>query len=74
MEIKVFKVGKEKTEEVEIRCHEKTEEIREIVAFVKTRQGQLTGMQEENDSKRYRGTHREDRGSKQSILCFKELS
>ena len=33
-------------EEVEIRCHEMTEEVREIVAFVKTRQGQLTGMQE----------------------------
>ena len=46
MEIKVFKVGKEKPEEVEIRCHELTEEIREIVAFVKTRQGQLTGTQE----------------------------
>ena len=46
MEIKVFKVGKEKPEEVEIRCHEMTEEVREIVAFVKTRQGQLTGIQE----------------------------
>ena len=46
MEIKVFKVGKEKPEEVEIRCHELTEEVREIVAFVKTRQGQLTGMQD----------------------------
>ena len=46
MEIKVFKVGKEKPEEIEIRCHELTEEVREIVAFVKTRQGQLTGMQE----------------------------
>ena len=46
MEIKVFKVGKEKSEEVEIRCHELTEEVREIVAFVKTRQGQLTGTQE----------------------------
>lgn len=46
MEIKVFKVRKEKPEEVEIRCHELTEEVREIVAFVKTRQGQLTGTQE----------------------------
>ena len=46
MEIKIFKVGKEKPEEVEIRCHEMTEEVREIVAFVKTRQGQLTGMQD----------------------------
>ena len=46
MEIKVFKVGKERPEEVEIRCHEMTEEVREIVAFVKTRQGRLTGIQE----------------------------
>ena len=46
MEIKIFKVGKDRPEEVEIRCHEMTEEVREIVAFVKTRQGQLTGMQE----------------------------
>lgn len=46
MEIKIFKVGKEKPEEVEIRCHEMTEEVREIVSFVKTRQGQLTGMQD----------------------------
>ena len=46
MEIKIFKVGKDMPEEVEIHCHEMTEEVREIVAFVKTRQGQLTGMQE----------------------------
>lgn len=31
---------------MEIRCHEITEEIREIVTFVKTRQGQLTGVME----------------------------
>jgi len=46
MEIKVCRIGKEHPEEVEIRCHEVTEEVREIVAFVKTRQGQLTGHQE----------------------------
>ena len=46
MKIKIFKVGKEKPEEVEIRCHEMTEEVREIVAFVKARQGQLTGTSE----------------------------
>ena len=46
MKIKIFKVGKEKPEEVEIRCHEMTEEVREIVAFVKARQGQLTGVQD----------------------------
>lgn len=46
MEIKVCRIGKDHPEEVEIRCHEVTEEVREIVAFVKTRQGQLTGHQE----------------------------
>ena len=28
---------------MEIRCHEETEEVRDIVAFVKSRQGKLTG-------------------------------
>ena len=46
MEIKLLKIAKEKPEEIEIRCHEITEEIQEIVTFVKTRQGQLTGIQE----------------------------
>lgn len=46
MEVKLFKIAKEQPELVEIRCHEVTEEVREIVAFVKTRQGQLTGIQE----------------------------
>ncbi|MBQ8148154.1 MAG: LytTR family transcriptional regulator DNA-binding domain-containing protein [Lachnospiraceae bacterium] len=31
---------------MEIRCHEVSEEVREIVAFVKSRQGQLSGIQE----------------------------
>ena len=38
---------KEQTEQMEIRCHEITEEIKEIVTFVKTRQGSLTGIQED---------------------------
>lgn len=46
MEIKLRKIAKEQPEQMEIRCHEVTEEIREIVTFVKTRQGQLTGIQE----------------------------
>ncbi len=46
MKVKLLKVSKEQPEQIEIRCHEVTEEIREIVAFVKTRQGQLTGIQE----------------------------
>ena len=44
MEVKVSKVLRNEPEEVEIRCHEVTQEVREIVAFVKSRQGQLTGI------------------------------
>ena len=47
MEIKLLKIAKEQPEQMEIRCHEVTEEIREIVTFVKTRQGKLTGIQKE---------------------------
>ncbi|MBO5352224.1 MAG: LytTR family transcriptional regulator DNA-binding domain-containing protein [Lachnospiraceae bacterium] len=46
MEIKLLKIAKTQPELLEIRCHEITGEIREIVTFVKTRQGQLTGVQE----------------------------
>lgn len=46
MQIKIFKISKEQSEQVEIHCHEVTEEVREIVTFVKTRRGQITGVQE----------------------------
>lgn len=46
MDIKVLKVGKNQPEELEIRCHEVTGEVREIVTFVKSRQGHLTGIVE----------------------------
>ena len=44
MEIKVLKIAKTEPEEMEIRCHEVTEEVKEIITFVKSRQGQLTGI------------------------------
>lgn len=47
MEIKLLKIAREQPEQMEIRCHEITEEIKEIVTFVKTRQGRLTGIQED---------------------------
>jgi len=47
MEIKLLKIPKEQPEQMEIRCHELTEEVKEIVAFVKTRQGRLTGTMED---------------------------
>jgi len=39
----VTKIEREHPEILEIRCHEISDEVREIVAFVKSRQGQLTG-------------------------------
>lgn len=44
MDIRVLKIPKNQTEQLEIRCHEVTEQVREIVTFVKSRQGQLTGV------------------------------
>lgn len=44
MEIRILKVAHNELEELEIRCHEVTEQIKEIVTFVKSRQGQLTGI------------------------------
>ena len=39
-----MKIAKNQPEQLEIRCHEVTEQVREIVTFVKSRQGQLTGI------------------------------
>ena len=44
MKIKILKITQDKPEELEIRCHEVSQEVREIVTFVKSRQGQLTGV------------------------------
>lgn len=44
MDIKILKISKNEPEELAIRCHEETELVREIVTFVKSRQGQLTGV------------------------------
>ena len=43
MEIRIKKIAKEDPEMVEIGCHEISDEVKEIVAFVKSRQGQLSG-------------------------------
>ncbi len=43
MNTKITTIEKDQPEEVEIRCHSISDEVREIVAFVKSRQGQLTG-------------------------------
>ena len=44
MLIKIFKIARSEPEELEIRCHEETEEVKDIITFVKSRQGKLTGI------------------------------
>ena len=48
MVLKLLKIKKEEPEQIEIRCHEVTDRVREIVTFIKTTQGQLTGVQDGN--------------------------
>ena len=50
MDVRIETIGKEEDELVLIRCRAVTEEVREIAAFVKSRQGSLTGTA---DSKQY---------------------
>lgn len=50
MDVRIEPVGKDGEELVVIRCRAVTEEVREIAAFVKSRQGHLTGIA---DEKRY---------------------
>lgn len=40
---KITKIEKDRPELVDIQCHQINDEVRELVAFVKSRQGQLTG-------------------------------
>ncbi|MCM1330667.1 MAG: LytTR family transcriptional regulator, partial [Ruminococcus sp.] len=44
MNINIFEIKKEEKERLEIYCHKINNEITEIVRFVKSRQGQLTGV------------------------------
>ena len=50
MDVEIEQVGRERKEQVLIRYHAVTEEVREIAAFVKSRQGSLTGTK---DSRQY---------------------
>lgn len=46
MKLEVRKVPEAEPEMVEIRCHQITDEVRELISFVKSRQGQLTASQD----------------------------
>ena len=43
MDVRIEKIGKEEEELVLIRCRAVTDQVREIAAFVRSRQGSLTG-------------------------------
>ncbi len=43
MKTKITRIERDKPELIEIYCHTVSDEVREIVAFVKSRQGQITG-------------------------------
>ena len=45
MDVSIEKIGAGDREQVLIRCRAVTEEVREIEAFVRSRQGRLTGVQ-----------------------------
>ena len=47
MQTKITRIDKDKPEILEIHCHSISEEVRGIVAFAKSRQGQLTGTADE---------------------------
>ena len=44
MQTKITKIPHDKPELIEIQCHSVSDEVREIVAFVKSRQGRVSGM------------------------------
>ena len=44
VKINIRKIAEDEPEKVEICCHEEDDCVREIVSFIKSRQGQLTGM------------------------------
>lgn len=47
MQTRITKIGEDQPEYIEIHCYRISEEVREIIAFVKSRQGQLTGTADE---------------------------
>ena len=46
MELKVRRVPIEEPEVLEIRCHKVTDDVQEIISFVKSRQGQISGQKD----------------------------
>ncbi len=47
MDLRIEQIGIDEKEMIVIRCRAVTDEVREIAAFIKSRQGRLTGISEE---------------------------
>lgn len=47
MQTRITKIDKSKPELIEIQCHAVSDEVKEIIAFVKSRQGQLSCVADE---------------------------
>lgn len=50
MELKIIQIPVNESETLEIKCHEVSDEVRELVSFVKSRQGVLSGKKDGNTS------------------------
>ena len=50
MELKIKRIPIEQPEVLEIRCHKLTDDVQEIVSFVKSRQGQLRARKDGRDT------------------------
>ncbi len=48
MEIKIVQIPTDEKEILQIRCHQVSDEVKEIVSFVKSRQGVLSGKRDGN--------------------------
>ncbi len=46
--MKVTRIPKSETETLEIKCHNVSDEVREIVSFIKSRQGVISGKKDGN--------------------------
>ncbi len=47
MDIRIVNIGEDKQEYIEIGCHKKDDNVNEIISFIKSRQGAVTGMKDE---------------------------
>ncbi len=47
MDIKVVKINEDQEEQLILRCHAVTEEMKEIISFARSRQGRLSGTRED---------------------------